>query len=243
MRDLYHGSKDRIVTPKFGLGKRNNDYGLGFYAYDKAYLLGAKKNLGRMMDFAVHEMGYSASEFWELFLTSGVADAFGSGESHLLGGMSGIELAYEVLDRAKRKYRRVKDPICAAEKSPEYWAGWALAHYQWQRGLSFAEIDHVASFDDVVRMYSPYHEMDVSQFVDEIDRLYRSLYPLTNLRRARERAGFSQSELAEYAGVSVRTIQEFEQRRKNINKAQVDTVYPLARALYTTVEALIERIP
>lgn len=35
-------------------------------AYDKVCLLGAKKNLGRMMDFAVHEMGYSAAEFWEL---------------------------------------------------------------------------------------------------------------------------------------------------------------------------------
>lgn len=31
MKDLYHGSKDRIVAPKFGLGKRSNDYGLGFY--------------------------------------------------------------------------------------------------------------------------------------------------------------------------------------------------------------------
>lgn len=31
MRTLYHGSKDRIVAPKFGFGKRQNDYGLGFY--------------------------------------------------------------------------------------------------------------------------------------------------------------------------------------------------------------------
>ena len=31
MRTLYHGSKDRITVPKFGFGKRHNDYGLGFY--------------------------------------------------------------------------------------------------------------------------------------------------------------------------------------------------------------------
>ena len=31
MRTLYHGSKDRITAPKFGFGKRHNDYGLGFY--------------------------------------------------------------------------------------------------------------------------------------------------------------------------------------------------------------------
>lgn len=31
MRTLYHGSIDKIIKPKFGFGKRNNDYGLGFY--------------------------------------------------------------------------------------------------------------------------------------------------------------------------------------------------------------------
>lgn len=31
MRTLYHGSIDKIVKPKFGFGKRNNDYGIGFY--------------------------------------------------------------------------------------------------------------------------------------------------------------------------------------------------------------------
>ena len=30
-RILYHGSKDRIVKPLFGVGRLNNDYGRGFY--------------------------------------------------------------------------------------------------------------------------------------------------------------------------------------------------------------------
>ena len=92
-------------------------------------------------------------------------------------------------------------------------------------------------------MYSPYHEMDISQFVDEIDRLYRAVHPETNLRRMRECFGISQGDLASISGVSVRTIQEFEQRRKDINKAQLDTVYPLAQALCTTIESLVERVP
>ncbi len=212
-------------------------------AYDKSYLFRAKKSLGRMLDFAVNELKFSAADFWDLFLYSGVADGFGGGESRLLAGMSGIELAYEVLDRSKVKYRRIKNPICADEKSKEYWAGWALAHYQWLRGITFAEIDHVIEIDEVIGMYSPYHEMDISQFVDEIDRLYRKLHPHTNLRRARDRFGISQGDLSAMSGISVRTIQEFEQRRKNINKAQLDTVYPLALALCTSMEALMERVP
>jgi len=31
MRTLYHGSAAKIMSPRFGFGKRNNDYGLGFY--------------------------------------------------------------------------------------------------------------------------------------------------------------------------------------------------------------------
>ena len=31
---IYHGSKDVIDKPKFGYGKRYNDYGLGFYCTD-----------------------------------------------------------------------------------------------------------------------------------------------------------------------------------------------------------------
>ena len=212
-------------------------------AYDRSYLYRAQKSLGRMLDFAVHGMGFETEKFWTLFLESGVADGFGRGESRLLAGMSGIELAYEVLDRTKTKYRRVKNPVCGDEKGPEYWAAWALAHYQWLRGLAFAEIDLIAPIKAVVGMYSPYHEMDITQFVDEIDRLYRAVHPETNLRRMRERFGISQGDLASISGVSVRTIQEFEQRRKNINKAQLDTVYPLAQALCTTIESLVERVP
>ena len=57
------------------------------------------------------------------------------------------------------------------------------------------------------------------------------------------RAGLSQGELAAASGVSVRTIQELEQRRKDINKAQLDTVTPIAAALYCSIESLIERVP
>lgn len=37
-RTLYHGSKDRIVKPVFGAGRRSNDYGLGFYCTESEEL-------------------------------------------------------------------------------------------------------------------------------------------------------------------------------------------------------------
>ena len=52
----------------------------------------------------------------------------------------------------------------------------------------------------------------------------------------------SQGELAARSGVSVRTIQELEQGRKDVNRAGIDTLMPLAAALSVDVEALVERV-
>ena len=56
-------------------------------------------------------------------------------------------------------------------------------------------------------------------------------------------AGLSQSELAGQADVPVRTIQQYEQRQKDINQAQAETLLRLARALNCNVEDLMEKVP
>lgn len=64
---------------------------------------------------------------------------------------------------------------------------------------------------------------------------------MTNLKKIRKAAGLSQSKLAEVSGVNLRMIQYYEQGAKDINKAEVLTVYRLARALNCIVEDLIEK--
>lgn len=68
-------------------------------------------------------------------------------------------------------------------------------------------------------LYTPYHEMDVRQFADKMNELYRAAKPETNLKSLRTLAEMSQSELAR-PGRNPRTIQQYEQRQKDINKAQ-----------------------
>jgi len=65
----------------------------------------------------------------------------------------------------------------------------------------------------------------------------------TNLKRIREAAGLSQAQLAKEAGVSLRSIQMYEQRKKDINKAQAITLAKVARALCYNVEDLLECEP
>ena len=210
-------------------------------AYHKVYLEKARNNLGRMLDFATYDLGYDPCTFFNLFINSGLAKGFEKGEFHLTVGVSGVELAYRVLELTNHQ---VEDPQprYTADRSPEYWAGWALAYYQWETALSFLDILECVPLDDIIRMYSPYHEMDIRQFCDRMNELYREANPETRLKQVRQRAGLSQSELAEQSGVPVRTIQQYEQRQKNINKAKAEYLVMLARVLNCPAEELIEPI-
>jgi len=210
------------------------------HAYDKVYLDKARTALGRMLDFAVYDLKYDIAEFFDLFIRSGVAKRFETGDFAVIVGMSGVELAYKVLEQTGVENDRLK-PNYTVNRSEEFWVGWALAYYQWETSMSFAEIVRYVSIKDMTALYSPYHEMDIRQFVDKVNAMYKAVKPETNLKLLRQKTGLSQRELADLSGVPVRTIQQYEQRQKNINKAQAEYLVVLAKVLCCDVEELIEK--
>ena len=107
--------------------------------------------------------------------------------------------------------------------------------------MRFEEIIRYIPIAEIVKLYSPYHEMDIRQFCDKMDEQYRASKPETNLKTLRMKLGMSQRELAEASGVPLRTIQQYEQRQKNINKAQGEYLIMLAQALCCEVPDLIEK--
>jgi len=208
-------------------------------AYDKLYLEKARTVLGRMLDFAVCELQYELADFWGMFISSGMAKRFGEGDYEVLVGMSGVELAYEVLEHSGIACERHKVQY-AVGRSREYWTGWALAYYQWESALPFAKICRYVPIGEIALLYTPYHEMDIRQFCDKMNELYRRAKPDTNLKIYRKQAGLSQRQLTELSGVPLRTIQQYEQRWKNINKAQAEYLVMLAKTLCCRVEELLE---
>ena len=60
------------------------------------------------------------------------------------------------------------------------------------------------------------------------------------IKAVRIARGLSQADLAEKSGVSKRTIQAYEQRDKDINKASVEIVSKLASALNCSIDDLLE---
>ncbi len=209
------------------------------HSYDELYIAKAQTALAQMLRYAVEDLQIELNQFWDMFLISGVADLFGKGDFRFLVGMSGVETAREVVWRVTGEWPQEK-PTFHLEKSPTYWTGWILAWYQWYSGLSFRRISEYLTPEQIRDMYSPYHEMDPVQFADAADEIRRRKEMTTRLRMYREHMGLSQSELARESDVSVRMIQHYEQRQKDLNKAQMMTVRRLARALHCSMEDLME---
>ena len=88
---------------------------------------------------------------------------------------------------------------------------------------------------------SDFYEADVSKFADIADARVREYFSETNLKRIRMLGSCTQAELAKRSGVGLRSIQMYEQRNKNINKASAETLYRLSKVLGCTMEDLIEK--
>ena len=138
------------------------------HAYSELYLSDAQKTLGAMFDYAVHDCEYDIDWFVELFLKSGYAKRFETGNPTVVGGMSGIELARNI-SYSVYKENLLIEAVQPIDKTPDYWAGWALASYQWHSGYRFEDIFKKVRMSNIVRMYHPYHEMDIRHFYDAMD--------------------------------------------------------------------------
>ncbi len=207
-------------------------------AYNHMYLSDAQSNMGAMLDHAVYDLKWDLDEFYRAFINSGIARRFGDGDPRYIAGMSGIELAQEIVRIIRGEMVDVI-PSCPFDRSPEYWAGWAVAYYQWNSGSTFERVEAVVPITEIADMYQPFHEADISKFVDELDRRISDRTRKTALARLRAYAGLTQKALAERAGVSVRMIQQYEQGQKSLAHARADVAVRLSRALFCNVEDIL----
>ena len=209
------------------------------HAYRETYLSKAQSVLGDAFHYAVNICGFSGRDFIKLFVASSVSKRMENGEPAYLVGKSGIEIVVEVI--AETMGKEVDDePQIQMGRSREYWIGWAVAYYQWYSSRKYGDIFKVVTFEDLQNMYYTLHEADISKFVDIMDKRMQEFFPETNLKRIRIGYGCTQAALAKLSGVSLRSIQMYEQRNKDINKASVETIYRIAKVLGCAIEDLME---
>ena len=210
-------------------------------AYSELYLDDAMQNLGDMVEYAVCDCGYDPDEFFGWFISSGVASKFEKGNPKYIAGMSGFELAEEVLKATNIALPGVA-PSHPDFKGREYWAGWIFAYYQWQSGRRFEDIiADGLTLSTIFGMYI-HHEADSSKFVESADAIIRRKKESrkSKLHTIRKARGFTQQQLSNASGVALRMVQLYEQKQNDLSKAQVTVVISLAKALGCEVEDLID---
>lgn len=210
------------------------------YAYDKEYLYHAQKNFGHMVDFAVNTCEFDIDEYFQMFFASNACTQFENGNPAYIAGKTGCELVRLVILEVKGCEIDVPD-VMYLDKSPEYWLGWALAYYAWLRSCKFSYVFGAMPSGEMLGMYDTLHEADITKFVTAVDYILDSHYEHTALARMRNNVGISQIELARRTGVNVRIIQSYEQRIRDINKAQLSTVASLAKGLDCSPLDLMEK--
>lgn len=208
-------------------------------AYNESYLSDAKGVLSQCFDYLINDCCFEPDWTASIFLSSGYAEQFERGNPAVLSGLSGVELARKILKKTYRE-KAVPEPRYTDGCSPEYWAGWALAEYQWYSGKRFRDIFRHTPLSEIIAMYSVFHEMDITRFIDAMEERAQRSPRESRLKRLRESRGMSQAELAKASGVNKRSIEMYEQFQNDIDKAQVQTVYKLARVIGCNVEDILE---
>ena len=155
-----------------------------------------------------------------------------------VSGMSGIELARKVLTICGKTIPAYTENT-SCHYSPEYWVGWILAYYQWYCGKPFSMIFPKLRYQSLRNLYGVLHEANPSKAASVFDELL-SEQAETNLARYRKARGLSQSQLANASGLSLRSIQLYEQRQNDINNAQYNRLQALANTLGCKIEDLLE---
>lgn len=208
-------------------------------AYNELYLNDAQMFLAHAFDYAINNLKLNPDWFGSAFSRSKLCEEFENGNPSIISGQSGKEaideLINSLIDQKKLPVFSLKEG-----KSKEYWAGWVLAYYQWYTVKRFKDLFKIIPLSEIIDMYYLYHEMDIMNFIDDLNEKYNSIISDTNLKQIREARGISQAKLSELSGVSLRMIQLYEQRANDIDKAQAGSLYRLSKVLGCKIEDLLE---
>ena len=207
--------------------------------YRDLYLNDYVNLLASAFDYAMVDLNIDIDEFESIFLSSKYIRFIEILDPGVISGQSGVELVLNMLDDINYNYKYIEQRPKNG-RTPEYWVGYALANYQFQTKKRFKDIFNKIHLVDIIRMYKVYHEMDITNFIDDFDKMLKNINTESKLKKFRENRGLSQSELARLANVNLRSIQLYEQKVNDIDKAQANTLYKISTVLGCSIDDLLE---
>ena len=197
-----------------------------------------REKLGTYFDTAVNCFGLRGQDAADIFVASGLAAQFEVQNPRFVAGRSGTELVMWALERCG-----IPEDVCNPPRVPasaDYWVGYHLALFQIATGWLYHHVFERVSYADLREMHAWCQEKSEQEIIDEMRILLERRPTLCGLRRLRNAKGLTQAQLADKVGLSARTIQQYEEGKKDINKAAAVSVYKLSLVLGCRMEDLLE---
>lgn len=208
-------------------------------AYNEMYLEDAMRTLGEAVDFAICDQGLNPAELTAILSNSFEMRQFERGMPRVVCGMSGDELACEIIAHAGLRPADCRESY-PLDRSPQYWAGWVLAYTQWTSSLGFNDLFDIAPLDWIIGSYHPLHEASEDKFAEiVIGKWNKAQADKKGLKAARKAAGLTQKQLAAQSGVKLRAIQLYEQNQLDLRRASVSSALALAKTLDCSIKDLV----
>lgn len=199
-------------------------------SYEQFLLNNVQDLLGEMFETSTTFLGVSLQTIWKSFCFSKISISIADGDASLIMGKSGSEIAFELCNK------RINHLPYIHNETKEYVFGKNVAYYQWSRNIPFISIYRKVDIKEFFDLFS----LPIEEFCKKLDTIMKDDKKETLLKIRRKEAGKSQRELAELSFIPIRTIQQYEQRQKSINKASAIYIISLAKALCCRPEELLE---
>lgn len=220
-------------------------------SYKEEFLPIATRVLGKAFHFAAAHLPGGAERFYELFSNSTLAQHFATNPTTFTSHGSGIELVLNLCDSEGSESLDILLQTKRSHSNKELqlatWSGELLAYFQWYTSLPFKTIWSSLSLTDLLHTYPKGHpKTEFKKYLFDATNLLIKKHRVnlvrteTKLKQKRQKRGITQKELSSLSGVSIRAIQQYEQRVKDIDKAQARSVYKIAQAISCPLEDLLE---
>ena len=172
-----------------------------------------------------------------MFLSSGLAHLVETRSTAVVRGMTGAEQAAWLLERCG--YGALEEVDVVSAFSNPSWFGRNVAFCQSKSGISFARIFDSVSYEEITSLRFGREDWDEEQIYGLITQALHESQPASRLAQKRKSRHMTQMQLASSAGISVRTLQQYEQGSKNFDHAALSTVCSIARVLGCRAEDLL----
>lgn len=193
--------------------------------------------IAEMFEYAKCYLHIESDEFFDMLNNTNSSDKLYNLDIIYIYGKSSIEIINDIYLANEMKIKTFNNKkLLKSDKY--YWLGLVIASYCYGKKISFKEIGKRIKPSQLLKMYNTMHEAPHMKVIDEIDKILNRQESI--LKHIRQSKNISQSELSILSGVSLRSIQMYEQKKKNISKASFETVKRLANSLSIKMEDLYE---